>query len=119
MVLVCGAIVVPGIVLAGSVVNIELTVLPAETIILVLGTETTLGLTVVPGIVVVYVFSCPSAVTGMALPLPDAVYWVGIARVAVSGLASDEAEPYIFPDGPPRMVKLPVTRFAVDPSGEV
>ena len=33
----------------------------------------------------------------MALPTPDAVYWVGIARVAVSGTDTDGGEPYKLP----------------------
>lgn len=71
---VCGASVVPGIVLAASVVVTVPIVLPLATIGLVVVTETMLGGTVVPEIVVVYVISWPSAVAGIALPLPEAVY---------------------------------------------
>ncbi len=73
-VLTCGATVVPCIVLAASVVVTVPMVLPAETIALVVVAGSMLGGTVVPGMVVVYVISCPSAVTGIALPLPEAVY---------------------------------------------
>lgn len=56
-VLTCGATVVPGIVLAGSVVVTVLIVLPAETIALVIVAGSILGGIVVPGMVVVYVTS--------------------------------------------------------------
>ncbi len=56
-VLTCGATVVPGIVLAGSVVVTVPIVLPAETIALVIVAGSILGGTVVPGMVVVYVTS--------------------------------------------------------------
>lgn len=55
-VLVCAATVVPGMVLTGSVVT-RLTVLPAETVDIVVIAGTTLGGIVVLGIVVVYVIS--------------------------------------------------------------
>lgn len=55
-VLVCGATVVPGIVLTGSVVT-KLTVLPADTVGIVVTVGRMLGGIVVPGIVVVYVIS--------------------------------------------------------------
>jgi len=53
---------------------------------------------VVSGNVVVNVMvtSSPSALAGMALPTPEAVYWLGNARVAVLGFAASFAE-YKFP----------------------
>lgn len=71
-------------VIAGSVVA-GATVLPLTT----LAATTCAGLVVagmvVPGMVVVYVVHWPKALTGMALPTPEAVYWVGNVSVAVLG----------------------------------
>lgn len=67
------------------------TVLPLTTLGEIVSAETVDGGIVEPGTVVVYVISCPSAVGAIALPLPAAVYCVGIARVAVSN--DDDGEP--------------------------
>ena len=73
-VLVIGETVVPGSVDTASVIA-KISVLPFTTLVAVMGcAEIVDGGIVVPGIVVVYVTSCPSAVAGMALPLPEAVY---------------------------------------------
>ena len=61
------------------------TALPPMTVEADVAAEMTEGGIVVPGIVVVYVMYWPNAVTGMALPVPAAVYCVGSLRVAVSG----------------------------------
>ena len=85
-VLVRGAIVVPCIVFAASV-------LPSAIVGIAVVTGIMLGGIVVPGIVVVYMIFLPSAVTRIAVPLPEAVYCVGSENVAVSGLDGDEDEP--------------------------
>ena len=81
----CGETVVPGTVVTASAVMVG-TVLPPETVTkadVVL--EMTEGEMVVPGMVVVYVTYCPSAVAAIALPVPAAVYCVGSLSVAVFG----------------------------------
>ena len=92
IVLVRGPMVVPGTVLAASVVTM-LMVLPLAIVSIAVASGTTLDGIVVPGIVVVYTSSSPNAVAGIALSLPDAVYWVGSESVAVSGLDGEEGEP--------------------------
>ena len=64
------------------------TALPPMTVEADVGAEITEGGIVVPGKVVVYVMYWPNAVTGMALPVPAAVYCVGSLRVAVSGVVA-------------------------------
>lgn len=76
-----GASVFAGSVVAGA------TVLPLTTLAATDCAATVVAGTVVPGRVVVYVVNSPKALTGMTLPTPEAVYWVGRVSVAVSGFA--------------------------------
>ena len=105
-VVVSAALVVPGITLPGKLVvvvsptlSVLVTVLPLITIVAVVGSvtvssvrppETVDGLTVVPGIVSVYVnvTGLPRLETGIAEPTPVPVNWVGMGRVAVFGFAA-------------------------------
>lgn len=84
MVVVCGGTVVPGIVVAATV-DTGFAVTPlAKLCVTVCAAIVVAGL-VVPGIVLVYVMSCPSEFVGIAPPTPVPVNWVGIDRVAVLG----------------------------------
>ena len=87
-----GGTVVPGTVVAGFVVAASmvrsLTMLGGS-----VSAGTVEGGIVVPGIVVVYTDHSPSALKGMALPTPAAVYCVGSVSVAVSGFDGEEGEP--------------------------
>lgn len=73
---------------------------------------------VVPEKVVVYVIviSSPSTLAGIADPVPEAVYWFGIGRVAVFGV---EALEYILPVDPLTSVYCPDKRFARSPLDEL
>lgn len=83
----------PGTVVAAPL-NAKTTVLPLTTLVAeVASAKIVDGGIVVPDIVVVYVISCPRAVAGIALPLPEAVYCVGIGKVAVSGLEGESDAP--------------------------
>lgn len=88
-VLTAGDTVVPETVLTASVVGALRTLPLAAPVETVVAAETVVGSTVVPGMVVVYVTTWPRAVAAIALPLPAAVYWVGMGKVAVLGLSDD------------------------------
>lgn len=88
-VLTAGDTVVPKTVLTASVVGALRAFPLAAPVETVVAAETVDGGTVVPGMVVVNVTTCPRAVAAMALPLPAAVYWVGMGKVAVLGLSED------------------------------
>lgn len=77
------------IVTVGTKIDAKVVVLPGTVV-----AGTVVGNCVLAGSVVVYVSvtKSPSALAGIAPPIPDAVYWLGIARVAVFGfLASSSA----------------------------
>jgi len=78
------------------------------------------GDTVLAGRVVVYVrvTSPPRTLAGITLPTPEAVYWLGIGRVAVFGCAASLSA-YILPVVPFTRVYAPVSRFAVSPAADV
>ena len=96
-----------GVVMAGTTV-LPLTMLAASTCAAIV-----IGGRVVPGRVVLYVDHSPKALTGIALPTPEAVYWVGNVSVAVLGF--DPVERYMLPELPSLIVKLPDKRLASPP----
>lgn len=77
----------PGLVVAGSIVLVP------ETLAAIVSGATVEGSIVVPGKVVVTVTTWPSAVAGIALPEPAAVYCVGMGRVEVFGLSGEPSDP--------------------------
>lgn len=85
MVVACGGIVVPGIVVAATV-ETGVAVAPLVKLCVTVCAAIVVAGFVVPGIVVVYVTSCPSELDGIAPPTPDPVNCVGTDRVAVLGL---------------------------------
>lgn len=79
--------VVPGLVVGGSIVLVP------EVLAEIVSGATVEGWTVVPGILVVMVKTWPRAVAAIALPDPEAVYWVGMVRVEVLGLSGEFSDP--------------------------
>ena len=88
-VVVCGGTVVPGTVVAATVLT-GFAVTPLGKLCVTVIAAIVLGAFVVPGIVVVYVISCPSEFEGMAPPTPVPVNCVGTESVAVFGLEDGE-----------------------------
>ena len=88
--------VVPGMVVAGSVVTVGIVLDPRTTALITSG-GTIVGIIVVAGTVIVYVASPPRSLAGMALPTPELVNGIGKVRVEVFGTSGELEEPYTLP----------------------
>ena len=62
------------------------------------------------------VISLPRALAGIAEPIPEAVYWLGMGSVAVFG---GEVLEYILPVEPLTSVYWPDIKFAMSPVAEL